>query len=222
MKKNILVVIGVVALALALDQCLKVWVKTHMYYGQDIPILGLSWAKLSFVENFGMAFGWALGVAWGKLALSLFRMVAIGFLISYIRKLIIRGASPSFLVCLSLILAGAVGNMIDSSVYGLVFSASDPVQAALAVAFPHGGGYAGFLHGKVVDMLHFTARYPNWFPRLHGQEIFPYVFNISDSCITCGVTCILLFHQRMFSASPSKKEVDHESLPPEDTNIVSV
>ena len=169
-----------------------------------------------------MAFGWALGVAWGKLALSLFRMVAIGFLISYIRKLLIKGANTSFLVCLSLILAGAVGNMIDSSIYGLIFSSSDPNQAALSVAFPHAGGYAGFLHGKVVDMLHFTARYPNWAPRLHGLEIFPYVFNISDACITCGVTCILLFHQRMFSSTSSKKEVDHESLPPEDTNIVSV
>ncbi len=195
-----------VALVLFFDQWLKIWVKTHMYYGDDMPILGRSWAKLNFVENPGMAFGWMMGGLWGKLALSLFRLAAIVFLVIYIRKLLQANASYGLLGSFALILAGAVGNMIDCSFYGLIFSASDTPHPTLATLFPPGGGYAGFLQGKVVDMLHFVGRFPDWFPYFHGGEIFPPVFNISDSSITIGVAAILLFQRRYFNSLQKKEE----------------
>ena len=175
-----------------------------MYYGDEQPILGLEWAKLNFVENPGMAFGWVMGGSFGKLALSLFRLVAIVFLIYYIRRLLKSGASMGLLVSFAFILAGAVGNMIDCSFYGLIFSASDVNHPVLATMFPAGGGYAGFLHGRVVDMLHFTGKFPNWVPYFKGGEIFPPVFNISDSSITCGVASILLFQRSYFNALHNK------------------
>ena len=202
MKKS-LIVFGIVCLVLVLDQALKIWIKTHFYYGEDRPLFGnATWARLNFVENSGMAFGWQFGGNYGKLALSLFRLVAIGFLIYYIPKFIRRGAGIGLLTGFALILAGAIGNMLDSAFYGLIFSASDYTHfAPLATLFPAEGGYGTFLQGKVVDMLFF----PMW-KNANGEVVFSqHVFNLADAAITIGVITILAF-QRQF-AFASKKQI---------------
>lgn len=181
-----------------------------MQYGEEIWMLGLSWARIHFVENNGMAFGFSLGGDYGKLALSLFRILAVGFLIYYLRMLIKAGASLSLLVSFGLILAGAIGNIIDSAVYGIIFSDS-PFHGGLAQLFPEGGGYSSFLHGKVVDMLYFPmidTTLPEWFPVWGGEpfQFFKPVFNIADSSITAGVLNILLFQRSFFKSKPEEEE----------------
>lgn len=200
MKKSLLV-IGIVVLVLFLDQWLKIWVKTNMTYGEEFGLLGLPWARIHFVENDGMAFGLELGGKYGKLALSLFRILAVGLLVYYLRMLIRSGASWGLLTCFSLILAGAIGNILDSAFYGLIFSESYFHEKA--VMFPE-KGYAGFLYGKVVDMFYFPifkGVYPEWIPRLGGKDFlfFRSVFNIADASISVGVISILLFQRRFFS-----------------------
>lgn len=201
MKKHYLVLL-VLFLVLFIDQAFKIWVKTTMEYGDQIPILGQSWAFIHFVENNGMAFGFSLGENWGKLLLSLFRIFAVGFLIFYIIKLIKENAPNFLLICFSLILAGAIGNIIDSAVYGLIFSET-PYHGGLATLFPKDGGYAGFLYGKVVDMLYFPiieGVFPKWVPIWGGEHFlfFRPVFNIADASITSGVLLILIFQRRLF------------------------
>lgn len=173
-----------------------------MQIGEEFPILGLSWAYIHFVENEGMAFGWKIPAAYGKIILSLFRLVAIGFLIYLIRELLRANASLGLISCFALIFAGALGNIIDSAFYGLIFSAS-PYHGGVAVMFPEGGGYAGFLHGKVVDMLYFPlfqTTWPDWVPWVGGNSFlfFRPVFNIADAAITTGVIALLLFHRDFF------------------------
>ncbi len=204
----------IVLAVLTADQALKIWVKTNMYYGEVIPIFGLDWALLHFVENKGMAFGLSLGDSWGKLALSIFRIGAVGMLLYYLRKLMHEGASFGLLACFALILAGALGNIIDSAFYGLIFSESPLHLRQPAQIFPEGGGYAGFLYGKVVDMFHFPIYQgvlPEWVPFWGGQyvEFFRPVFNIADASITIGVLSLLLFH-RDFFRQPPKKEAPNE------------
>lgn len=199
----------VVAGVLLIDQALKIWIKTQMSYGEEFPLFGLPWALIHFVENDGMAFGVTFGGSYGKLALSLFRIIAVGFLIYYLRFLEKAGASLGLLVSFGLILAGAIGNILDSAFYGLMFSESVPYGDP-AVLFPEGGGYAPFLYGKVVDMLYFpmfSGYFPEWFPIWGGEHFlfFKPVFNIADTAITLGVLNILLF-QRSFFNSPQDQE----------------
>lgn len=198
---------GLVLLVLLIDQSLKIWVKTHLNYGDEIKIFGLDWALIHFVENNGMAFGLSLGGAYGKLALSLFRILAIGLLLLFIRQLQREGAPFGLIASFALILAGATGNMIDSAFYGLIFSAS-PYHGGLAELFP-AQGYAGFLHGQVVDMLYFPVLqgvYPDWLPWLGGKTYFFFkpVFNIADVSITVGVIQILFFQRHYFAQSPGE------------------
>ena len=184
-----------------------------MEYGDEIKILGLNWALIHFVENNGMAFGISLGGNYGKLLLSIFRIIAVGFLIYYIRLLIRSKASMGLLMAFGLILAGAIGNIIDSAFYGMIFSES-PYHGGLAQLFPPEGGYSTFLHGKVVDMFYFPVKrgyFPEWFPFWGGEyfEFFKPVFNVADSSITTGVLYILLF-QRSFFSSKEEAEEDTE------------
>lgn len=204
--KIILIILGV----LILDQALKIYIKTNFEYGEDMPLFGSNWAYFNFVENNGMAFGLSLGGEYGKLALSLFRIVAVVFLWIYIQRLIKNNAHFGLLVSFALIFAGAVGNIIDSTFYGLLFSESR-YHGGLAVMFPPGGGYAGLLHGKVVDMFYFPiidTYLPEWLPIWGGRrfEFFKPVFNIADASISVGVGILLLFYNRFFR-DEEKKEV---------------
>lgn len=201
-----------VTVILIIDQASKFWVKTHMQIGDEFPILGLSWARIHFVENEGMAFGWQIPAAYGKLILSLFRVGAIVFLVYLIRQMLQAGASTSLVTCFGLILAGAVGNVIDSALYGLIFSAS-PYHGGLAEFLPEAGGYAGFLHGKVVDMLYFPmvqTNWPAWMPFVGGDSFlfFRPVFNVADSAITVGVIILLLFHRSFFTQNPEEAKTE--------------
>ncbi len=181
-----------------------------MSYGDEIPLIG-DWAILHFVENNGMAFGLSLGGDYGKLILSIFRLIAVGLLVFYIRELV-RSSKVSFglLASFGLILAGALGNIIDSAFYGLLFSASPMHGGDVATLFPPGGGYADFLHGKVVDMLYFPlfqGHFPDWLPFWGGEYFlfFRPVFNIADMAITIGVFSIILFHRQFFSPDKDTK-----------------
>ena len=191
----------VVFAVLILDQLLKIWIKTHMVLGEEFKIT--DWFIIHFTENNGMAFGMELGGSMGKLLLSLFRLVAIGAIIWYIIKLVKTKGHTGLIISVSFILAGAVGNLIDSAFYGLMFNES---YYKIAEFLPHGGGYAGFLHGKVVDMLYFPliqGHFPQWVPMWGGDdfEFFRPVFNLADSSITVGVTLILLFQKKFFKES---------------------
>ncbi len=208
MSKRTGTVLLIVFVVLLIDQVLKIWVKTHMEYGQEFGILGLSWARIHFVENEGMAFGLSLGGNLGKLALSLFRLVAVGFLMYIIHTLVKAKETFGVILSFSLILAGALGNILDSAFYGLIFSAT-PYHGGLATMFPEGGGYAPFLYGKVVDMLYFPlidTSFPQNFPIWGGQrfQFFRPVFNISDAAISTGVFTLLLFHRRIFKSKPAE------------------
>ncbi len=160
-----------------------------------------NWFFIHFIENPGAAFGFQLGGEYGKLALSLFRVVAIGALGWYIAHLVKKEAPKGVVAGFVFIMAGAVGNMIDSAFYGLIFSES--TYTNVATLFPEGGGYAGFLHGKVVDMFHFplfSAVWPSWMPWVGGEHFtfFSPVFNVADSYITCGVIYMLIFQHKYF------------------------
>jgi len=203
-KKSGIFVTSLILLVLFLDQGLKIWVKTHMEYGDEIALFGADWAMLHFVENNGMAFGLSLGGDYGKLALSLFRILAVGFLIYFIGRLIKLKLSMGLLASFALILAGALGNIIDSAFYGMIFSAS-PNHGGLATLFPPEGGYSSFLYGKVVDMFYFPmfrGHYPDWFPFSAGKPFlfFRPVFNIADAAITIGVTSIIIFYRSFFGS----------------------
>jgi len=198
----------IIILILILDQILKLWVKTHMTLGQNIAVSG-HWFYIHFTENEGMAFGMKLGGNFGKLFLSLFRIVAVIIIGWWLYKVTRKKVSNGLIFCISLILAGAIGNIIDSAFYGLIFSESTFMQ--VAGLFPAGGGYGPFLHGKVVDMLYFPliqGYYPAWFPFFGGQDFifFRPVFNIADSAITVGVILLITFQAKFFKTLPQASD----------------
>jgi len=171
-----------------------------MTIGESIPIFG-SWFYLHFIENKGMAFGMSYGGDIGKLMLSLLRIALVIFLFIYIHRLIKTRAPIGVLLGLSLITVGALGNIFDCAFYGLIFN--DSTHTQIATLFPDGGGYASFLHGKVVDMLYFPlieATLPDSFPIWGGREFifFRFIFNIADSCVTIGIFYLFIFQRSFF------------------------
>ena len=218
MKRPILIIL-VVLLA---DQALKFWVKLGFFLGESVPLFGQGhdWAYLQFVENKGMAFGLEFGGEAGKVALTLFRMAAVLGIAYLLWKSVKDQRGPGLVVSLSLIFAGAMGNIIDSAVYGLIFDASTPFQKA--VLFPAKGGYAPFLHGAVVDMFYFPlmhGRFPQWLPLWGGEEyeFFRPVFNIADAAISVGVVMLILVQRRAERQlrKPKPAALPVEGNPPE-------
>lgn len=194
-----------VFLVLFIDQCIKLYIKSHYPIGEVHRFA--DWFRITFTENPGMAFGLEFGGNYGKLALSLFRVMAVIAGAIYIKKIVNDGEHKGFIVCVSLILAGALGNILDSAFYGLAFGSSDEWQVAQFM--PAEGGYAGFLQGYVVDMFYFPiyqGQLPNWIPIWGGEpfEFFSAIFNFADMAISFGVGIILVFQKRFFNSKPNK------------------
>ena len=206
----------VILSVLALDQTLKFWVKLHFAYTENLQIT--RWFYIYFIENEGMAFGMSLGGDSGKLMLSVFRLIAVVVIGYYLVRLVKQNAHVGFITSISLIMAGAMGNIIDSVFYGRIFSASGSNK--IAELFPAGGGYASLLHGKVVDMLYFPVYdgfLPSWIPFWGGEYFifFRPIFNIADASITVGVLLIILFQKTFFGV---KKKVEIVPAPPEENS----
>lgn len=196
---------AIILLVIILDQWLKFYIKTRFYLGEEVEIF--PWFKLLFVQNPGMAFGWSLG---SKLALTLFRLVATAFGFWYLARLCRRKAPcTGLLVCVALILAGAIGNLIDCTFYGILFD--NPMPPAVATFLPESGGYAPLLHGQVVDMLYFPLFHfvwPDWMPWVGGEtfEFFHPIFNIADAAVSVGVIVLILFYSRQLSEPQAPAE----------------
>ncbi len=193
MRSRGTIVAIIIVITVILDQVLKIWVKTGFYLGEDMPIF--SWFHLLFIENNGMAFGMTIG---SKLALTLFRIVAVSMLIWYIHSIYrIKAVPAGYLACLAFITAGAAGNIFDCVFYGLIFD--NPMPPQVAQLFPAGGGYAPLFMGKVVDMLYFplfSFTWPSWIPFVGGDHFlfFQPVFNLADAAISCGIFVLIIFY----------------------------
>lgn len=203
-------------LILMLDQWIKIYVKTHFYFGEEkIPFPALPWFRFHFIENEGMAYGWKLAGSWGKIALTSFRLIAVIFGIYYIWSGIKKNYPSGYIFCVTLIFAGAIGNLIDSLFYGMAFEFSDVYVQNLAKGFwqeGFKGGYETIMHGRVVDMFYLPIIHdvalPSWFPIWGGTpfEFFRPVFNLSDASITLGLLCILIFQSKFFNNQPAATE----------------
>lgn len=196
----------IILVVVILDQALKIWVKTNFYLGEDVRIF--SWFQLYFIENNGMAFGMQFG---SKLLLTLFRIVAVSGLIWYIAKIYRLSSVPrGYIVCLSLVTAGAAGNIFDCVFYGLIFN--NPIPPQVATLFPPEGGYAPLFLGRVVDMLYFplfSFVWPQWLPWIGGEEFlfFQPVFNLADAAITCGIFVLIFFYHRYILSPAALREL---------------
>ena len=194
MSRKALVLVILLTVLLA-DQALKIWVKTHLHYGEEFAIFGWDRALIHFVENNGMAFGLSLGGRLGKLALTAFRILAVGLLGYYLVRLLREGAGRRLLAAFAFIEAGALGNIIDSVFYGVLFSESGP-HTGVAAFLPEDGGYEQLFFGRVVDMFYFPlfyGVYPEWVPGLGGRAylFFRPIFNVADVSIFLGVVLLL-------------------------------
>ena len=200
MKKRTIILL--ILLLLAIDQTIKIYVKTNFYYGEEYYVFGQDWFRLHFLENSGMAWGFKFGDGYlAKVVLILFRLAAIIWGTFYINKMIKKGYAKFFLISAAFIYAGALGNLIDGAFYGMIFEKSDPALQNIAEIFPPGGGYSGFLNGNVVDMWLFPiidTRLPEWLPFWGGEHFtfFDPVFNTADVWISTGVLLLLVFHKK--------------------------
>lgn len=183
-----------IVLLLVIDQVIKIYIKTHMYLHESIRVT--DWCYIFFTENNGMAFGMQI---FGKLFLTLFRIIAVAAIIWCLYKFVKANLKTGFLVCVSLILTGAVGNIIDSIFYGVIFSESS--FSHISTLVPWGTGYAPMLYGKVVDMFYFPfieTDWPSWMPFVGGEHFifFSPIFNFADSCISVGIVALLIFYSK--------------------------
>lgn len=184
---------------LIIDQVIKVWIKTHMFWHESYRVT--DWFYIYFTENNGMAFGMEII---GKLFLTTFRIAAVAVIGWFLYRFVKHGLKTGFIVCVSLILTGALGNIIDSVFYGVFFSES--THAATAVFLPEGGGYAPLFYGKVVDMFYFPiidTNWPQWMPFVGGEHFvfFSPIFNFADAAISCGIIAMLLFYSKYLNES---------------------
>lgn len=203
-KRSVFLIIFCIVIA---DQVLKIYIKTHYHAEESHAVIG-NWFQLYFIENEGMAYGWKLGGEWGKMALTLFRLAAVIFGVFYIGKIIEKKYHKGFIICVALIFAGALGNLIDSMFYGLIFENSSMETYNIAKIFP-AHGYAGFLHGNVVDMLYFPiihTQLPSWVPfwGSNSFDFFSPIFNLADASISTGIITIFIFQKYFFKSNPSK------------------
>lgn len=199
----------IMVLVIVIDQAVKIWVKTHFYYGEEVAIT--SWFRLLFIENNGMAFGMELG---SKLMLTLFRIIASCALIYYLWQLSNRNDIPrGYMVCIALITAGALGNAIDCVAYGVIFNS--PVPPQVAQLFPPDGGYTTLFNGRVVDMLYFPLcewNWPQWMPWIGGDHFvfFQPIFNVADASLCVSVFVLILFYARFLATLTSDKKAVEE------------
>jgi len=214
-KRSVFFIICAIVIA---DQLLKIYIKTHFHEGESHQVLG-NWFQLYFIENEGMAYGWKFGGNLGKMALTLFRLAAVIYGVFYIKKIVEKKYTTGFIICVALIFAGALGNLIDSMFYGLIFESSSMDTYQIAKIFPK-HGYAGFLHGNVVDMLYFPiihTKLPSWIPMWGGTyfDFFSPIFNLADASISTGIIAILVFQKRFFknnSPQISAQSIETETI----------
>ena len=206
----------IIAAIIIVDQALKIWIKTNHPTGEVMRVGGMDWFRLHFIENPGMAWGWKFGNETGKMILTLFRLAAVIFGTWYLGRIVKQQYKKGFIVCAALIYAGALGNLIDSMFYGMIFDKGLHFDAAVndylsysGIAHFSSNGYSSFLHGSVVDMLYFPmvkSHFPSWFPFVGGDEFefFSPIFNIADASISTGVITLLIFQKRFFKKHTDK------------------
>jgi signal peptidase II len=207
-------VVLLIVLIIFADQAIKIWIKLNYVTNRDTGVTGLSWFKLHFIENPGMAWGWKFGNETGKVVLTLFRLAAVIFGTWYLGKIVKQRYSRGFIICAALIYAGALGNLIDSMFYGMIFDKGLVFDAVSKEYIPYSGvasfsstGYSSFLHGCVVDMLYFPLF------KIGDFEFFNAIFNIADASISTGVITLLVFQKRFF-----KKHKPEDPHPVVETN----